>query len=47
MCVQNTTIIITKLNIMDKEKEKLFSDFSPVSTEDWKNKIVEEMKGDD
>ena len=26
-------------------KEKLFSDFSPVSSEDWKNKIVEDLKG--
>lgn len=32
---------------MNKEKEKLFSDFSPVSTEDWKNKIVEDLKGAD
>ena len=39
--------IIAKLNIMNKEKEKLFSDFSPVSSEDWKNKIVEELKGAD
>ena len=30
---------------MNKEKEKLFSDFSPVSSEDWKNKIVEDLKG--
>ena len=37
--------IITKLNTMNKEKEKLFSDFSPVSSEDWKNKIVEDLKG--
>lgn len=29
------------------EKEKLFSEFSPVSTENWKNKIVEELKGAD
>ena len=39
--------IITKFNTMNKEKEKLFSDFSPVSSEDWKNKIVEELKGAD
>ena len=26
-------------------KEKLFSDFSPVSSEDWKNKIIEDLKG--
>ena len=37
--------VITKLNTMNKEKEKLFSDFSPVSSEDWKNKIVEDLKG--
>lgn len=32
---------------MDKEKERLFSEFSPVSTENWKNKIVEDLKGAD
>ena len=26
-------------------KEKLFSDISPVSSEDWKNKIIEDLKG--
>ncbi len=29
------------------EKERLFSEFSPVSTENWKNKIVEDLKGAD
>ena len=32
---------------MNKEKERLFSEFSPVSTENWKNKIVEDLKGAD
>ena len=32
---------------MDKEKKKLFSEFSPVSTENWKNKIIEDLKGAD
>ena len=32
---------------MDKEKERLFSEFSPVSTENWKEKIVEDLKGAD
>ena len=32
---------------MDKEKERLFSEFSPVSTENWKDKIVEDLKGID
>ena len=32
---------------MNKEKEKLFSEFSPVSTENWKNKIIEDLKGAD
>ena len=29
------------------EKERLFSEFSPVSTENWKNKIVEDLKSAD
>ena len=29
------------------EKERLFSEFSPVSSENWKNKIVEDLKGAD
>ena len=29
------------------EKEKLFSEFSPVSSENWKEKIVEDLKGAD
>lgn len=29
------------------EKERLFSEFSPVSTENWRNKIVEDLKGAD
>lgn len=29
------------------EKEKLFSEFPPVKAEDWKNKIIEDLKGAD
>lgn len=29
------------------EKEKLFKEFQPVSSEDWRNKIVEDLKGAD
>ncbi len=29
------------------EKEKLFREFPPISTEDWKNKIVTDLKGAD
>ena len=29
------------------EKEKLFNEFQPVSSEDWKNKIIEDLKGAD
>ena len=36
-----------KLNNMEKEKEKLFSEFSPVTAESWKEKIVEDLKGAD
>lgn len=32
---------------MEKEKEKLFSEFSPVTAESWKEKIVEDLKGAD
>lgn len=32
---------------MEKEKEKLFSEFSPVTAENWKEKIVEDLKGAD
>ena len=32
---------------MDKEKEKLFSEFPPVSAENWKEKIIEDLKGAD
>ncbi|MBR3884832.1 MAG: methylmalonyl-CoA mutase small subunit [Bacteroidaceae bacterium] len=32
---------------MNKEREKLFEEFKPVSTDDWKNKIVEDLKGAD
>ena len=33
--------------LLNMEKERLFSEFSPVSTENWKNKIVEDLKGAD
>ena len=29
------------------EKERLFNEFQPVTSEDWKNKIVEDLKGAD
>ena len=29
------------------EKERLFKEFQPVSSEDWKNKIIEDLKGAD
>ncbi len=29
------------------EKEKLFNEFRPVSSEEWKNKIIEDLKGAD
>ena len=29
------------------EKERLFNEFQPVSSEDWKNKIIEDLKGAD
>ena len=32
---------------MNMEKERLFSEFPPVSAENWKNKIVEDLKGAD
>lgn len=32
---------------MDKEKEKLFSEFPPASAENWKEKIIEDLKGAD
>lgn len=32
---------------MSKEKERLFGEFAPVSTDDWKAKIVEDLKGAD
>ncbi len=32
---------------MNNEREKLFEEFKPVSTDDWKNKIVEDLKGAD
>ncbi len=32
---------------MDMENEKLFSEFSPVTAETWKEKIVEDLKGAD
>ena len=35
------------LNKIIMEKERLFSEFSPVSSENWKNKIVEDLKGAD
>ena len=35
------------LNFNDMEKERLFTEFQPVATEDWKNKIVEDLKGAD
>ena len=33
--------------LLNMEKERLFSEFSPVSTENWKNKIVEDLKSAD
>ncbi len=32
---------------MSKDREKLFGEFIPVSSEEWKNKIVEDLKGAD
>lgn len=32
---------------MSKDREKLFGEFTPVSSEEWKNKIVEDLKGAD
>lgn len=32
---------------MSKDREKLFGEFKPVSSEEWKNKIVEDLKGAD
>ncbi len=32
---------------MAEEKQKLFSEFSPVTTEEWMNKITEDLKGAD
>ena len=29
------------------EKERLFNEFQPVTSEDWKNKIIEDLKGAD
>ena len=29
------------------EKERLFKEFQPVTSEDWKNKIIEDLKGAD
>ena len=29
------------------EKERLFTEFPSVATEDWKNKIIEDLKGVD
>lgn len=32
---------------MSKDREKLFGEFTPVSSEEWKNKIIEDLKGVD
>lgn len=32
---------------MSKDREKLFGEFTPVSSEEWKNKIIEDLKGAD
>ena len=32
---------------MSIDREKLFKEFAPVSTEEWKNKIIEDLKGAD
>ncbi|MFC2107350.1 methylmalonyl-CoA mutase family protein [Bacteroidota bacterium] len=32
---------------MDQNKEKLFKDFPPVSTQEWKEKIIKDLKGAD
>ena len=40
-------LMFQTLYIMDKEKVRLFSEFSPVTTENWKNKIIEDLKGAD
>ena len=39
--------MLKNLNNIIMEKERLFSEFSPVSSENWKNKIVEDLKGAD
>ncbi len=32
---------------MSKDREKLFGEFTPVSSEEWKNKIIDDLKGAD
>lgn len=32
---------------MSKDREKLFGEFAPVSSEEWKNKIIDDLKGAD
>ncbi|MGB4445915.1 MAG: methylmalonyl-CoA mutase small subunit, partial [Dysgonamonadaceae bacterium] len=32
---------------MSKQREKLFTDFPPVSTEEWMKKIIADLKGVD
>lgn len=32
---------------MSKQREKLFTDFPPVSTEEWMKKIITDLKGVD
>ena len=32
---------------MSNTKEKLFSEFPPVSTKQWKNQIIADLKGGD
>lgn len=45
--IKTILILVLILNKLWQTKEKLFSDFSPVSTEQWMEKVTADLKGAD
>ena len=43
--IQTSKKTLLTTNIMAETKEKLFSEFAPISTEEWMAKITADLKG--
>ena len=46
-CPQEPLSYFAKTSIMEKNQERLFPEFPPVSTQEWMDVIVKDLKGAD